>query len=146
MIVTASLSSGVARVTHGMHESVLLIDEILNMAHAEWETILSVGEVEFHQTKNGPFPNHKLRISVNPSAGLAALNYVDHDDPQMTVANSFNPQRPSPQVDLIFNGATGTVFPHAAAIPIADARRALIEWLETWRRPTCIEWRPYDSY
>ena len=81
MIVTASLSSGVARVAHGMRESVALIDEILEMSHTDWETIMSVGDVEFHQTKNGPFPNHKLRISVNPAVGLAALNYVDHDDP-----------------------------------------------------------------
>jgi hypothetical protein len=147
MIVTASLTTDVARVTRGMTASVHLIDELLTMDHVEWESTLYVGDVEFHQTKvEGPFPNHQLRISVRPSAGLAALNYMDHDDPHMPIANSFNPKRPLPDVDLIFNGTTGAVFPRTALIPIADARKALIEWLQTRKRPTCIEWRPYDAY
>lgn len=146
MIVTASLTTDVARVTRGMAESVRLVDEILKLDHVEWETTLYIGDVEFHQTKDGPFPNQQLRISVRPSAGLAALSYRDHDDPEMSIANSYNPKRPLPDVDLIFNGDTGAVFPRTAAIAIADARKALIEWLETRKRPTCIEWRPYDTY
>jgi hypothetical protein len=71
---------------------------------------------------------------------------MDNDDPQMSIANSYNPKRPLPEVDLIFNGETGTVFPRTAAIPIAKARDTLIEWLITHKRPTCIEWRPYDEY
>jgi hypothetical protein len=146
MLLTASLTTGVARVMRGMLASTLLVEEILTMNHVEWETTLAVGDVEFHRSKDGPFPNHQLRISVRPSAGFAALNYMDHDDEQMPIANSFNPKRPLPEVDLIFNGTTGSVFPRAAAIPVANAREALIEWLETRKRPTCIEWRPYDSY
>jgi hypothetical protein len=111
MIVTASLTTGIARVTHGRSESVRLVDEILTMDHVEWETTLSIGDVEFHRTKDGPIPNHQLRISVRPSAGFAALNYMDHDDPLMPIANSYNPSRPLPGVDLIFNGTTGAVFP-----------------------------------
>lgn len=146
MIVTASLTTDVARVTRGMADSVRLVDEILTLDHVKWETTLYVGDVEFHQTREGgPFPNHQLRISVCPSAGLAALNYADHDDPHMAIANSYNVKRPMPDVDLIFNGTTGVVFPRTALIPIADARKALIEWLETRKRPTCIEWRPYGN-
>jgi len=118
----------------------------LELDHVDWETTLSVGDVEFHQTRSGPFPDHQLRISVNPSSGYAALNYMDNSDPDMPIANSYNPIRPLAGVDLIFNGATGSVFPRTAAIPIIDARRALNEWLDTRRRPTCIEWRPYDEY
>jgi hypothetical protein len=147
MIVTASLTTGVARVAHGMAESLPLIDEILRMDHVEWETTLFIGDAEFYRTKDGPLPNHQLRISVRPSAGLAALNYMDNDDPLMPIANSFNPRRPLPEIDLIFNGTTGAVFPRTAAIPVAVAREALIEWLKTRRRPTsAIQWRPYDSY
>lgn len=146
MIVTASLTTGVARVTHGMPESARLVDEILRMDHVDWETILSIGDAEFHRTKDGPFPNHQLRISVRPSAGLAALNYMDHDDALMPIANSYNAMRPLPGVDLIFNGTTGSVFPRTALISVSDARKALIEWLGTRKRPTCIGWRPYDSY
>lgn len=145
-VLTASLTSGVARVAHGMRAAVHLIDEVLNLNHADWETTLYVGDVEFHQSKEGPFPNHQLRISVRPAAGFAALNYMDHDDPEMPIANSYNPKRPLPEVDLVFNGETGSVFPRTAAIPIAEARHALTEWLETRKRPTCIQWRPYDAY
>jgi hypothetical protein len=145
-ILTASLTTGIARVTHGMQACIRLVDEILTLDHIDWETTLYVGDVEYHSTKEGPYPNHQLRISVRPSAGFAAINYMDHDDPEMSVANSYNPKRPLPAVDLIFNGSTGSVFPRAAAIPISEAREALLEWLRTWKRPTCIEWRSYDTY
>lgn len=146
VILTASLTTGVARVEHGMQASARLVDQILMMEHTDWETTLYVGDVAFHSTTDGPYPNHQLRISVRPSTGYAALNYMDHDDPHMSIANSYNPTRPPPEIYLIFNGETGAVFPPTAAIPIADARKALIEWLKTWKRPTCIEWRPYDPY
>lgn len=146
MILTASLTTGVARVMNGRLASVRLIDEIMMLDHVDWETTLTVGDVEFHRTKEGPYPNHQLRISVRPSTGLAALNYMDHDDAEMPIANSFSPKRPLPAVDLVFNGTTGAVFPRTAAISIADARTAVVEWLDTRKRPTCIEWRPYDAY
>ena len=146
LTVTASLTTGIARVTHGLPASTRLIDEILRMDHDEWETTLSVGTVEFHSSKTGPYPDHQLRISVRPSAGFAALNYMDHSDPVMSIANSYNPNRPLPNVTLVFNGSIGSVFPRTATIPIGDARNAMLEWLHTWKRPTCIEWCPYDAY
>jgi hypothetical protein len=146
VIVTASLTTGVVRVARGMTASLHLIDEILRTDHVDWETTLSVGDVEFHSAKDGPFPDHQLRVSVRPSTARAALNYIDHDDPQLTIANSFNPGLPPPGVRLIFNGSTGSVFPPSAAIPIRNARKAPVEWLTTRKRPTCIEWRPYDAY
>ena len=146
MILTASLTTGIARVAHGLSDAINLVDEVLATHHVHWETTLFVGDVEFHSSKTGPFPNHQVRVSVSTGNGLAALNYMDHDDPDMPVANSYNPRRPLPDVDLIFNGSTGAVFPRAALIPIPQARAALLEWLETRQRPTCIEWRPYDCY
>jgi Immunity protein Imm1 len=145
LVVTASLTNGVARVTHGLRESVALIDEILALNHTAWETTLSVGDIEFYQTKEGPFPNNQMRVSVNPGADRAALNYTANDYPAMPIANSFNATELPSSVDLIFNGTTGAIFPRMAAISIHDARRALNEWLQTRRRPTCIEWRPYDE-
>jgi hypothetical protein len=146
VIVTASLTTGIARVTHGITASMQLVDEVLRTDHIDWETTLYVGDVEFHCTDNGPFPNHQLRLSVRPSAGYAALNYMDNDDPHMSIANSYNPQRPLPDVHLIFNGSTGSIFPRTATISVVAARDALHEWLETRRRPTCIEWHPFDAY
>lgn len=145
-ILTASITTGVARIARGMRECVVLVDEILKLDHTDWETTLLVGDAEFHQTADGPYPDHQMRVSVKPSAGYAALNYADNSDPNMTIANSYNPRRPPPEIYLIFNGATGSVFPRTAAISIIDTRNALNEWLRTRRRPTCIEWRPYDSY
>lgn len=146
LVVTASLTTGVARVAHGLNDATSLIDEILTLDHADWETTLLVGDAEFHQTANGPYPDHQMRVSARPSAGYAALNHADNNDPDMFIANSYNPRRPLPELNLIFNGTTGAVFPRAAAIPVAEARRALNEWLRTRKRPTCVEWRPYDSY
>jgi hypothetical protein len=146
LIVTASLTTGVVRVVHGITAARRLVDDILSTDHVEWETTMSIGLAEFHRTKAGPFPNHQLRISVRPSAGYAALNYIDHDDPHMPIANSYNPLRPRPRLYLIFNGSTGSVFPRAAALPLGAARDALAEWLETWQRPACIQWRPFDAY
>ncbi|MCK2240189.1 Imm1 family immunity protein [Crossiella sp. S99.1] len=146
MIVTASLTTGVARVARGLTEATLLIEEILETDHVSWESILHVGDTEFRRSKDGPIPNHQFRVSIRPSVGMAALNYMDHDDPHMPIANSFSRKRPLPDVLLIFNGSTGSIFPRTAVVPILDARRALFEWLKTRKRPTCIEWRPFDNY
>jgi Immunity protein Imm1 len=146
MIVTASLTTGIARVADGPVECRQLIEVILRTEHLDWETILCVGDVEFRRSDDGPFPNHQVRVSARPSTGYAALNYMDHDDPQMAIANSYNLKRPLPDVVLVFNGVTGAVFPRSAAIPIATADRALVEWLTTRKRPTCIAWRSYDAY
>lgn len=146
LVVTATLTTGVARVTHGLGESIALIDEILTMNHADWETTLSIGDVEFYVTSDGPFPNNQMRVSVSPEADCAALNYMANDDPSMPIANSYNPVDSPPAIDLIFNGTTGAVFPRSAAISIIDTKRALNQWLRTRRRPTCIEWRPFEGY
>lgn len=144
MIVTASLTTGIACVATGSAESLRLVEQILRTDHQDWETTLYVGDVEFHRSKDGPFPNHQLRISVRPSAGCAALSYIDHDDKLMSVALSFNPRPFTMDPYLVFNGSTGAAFPRTAAIPVGDARDALAEWLRTRRRPTCIRWVPFD--
>lgn len=51
MIVTAALTTGIARVTQGLSASLQLFDDILGMDHAEWESILYVGDTEYHCTK-----------------------------------------------------------------------------------------------
>jgi Immunity protein Imm1 len=146
MIVTASLTTGVARVADGMPAAIRLVDLVFRTHHSEWETTMYVGDVEFHRSRDGPYPSHQLRISVQPATGYSALNYIDHDDLHMTIANSFNPQQPPPEVRLIFNGTSGSVFPRSAAIPIGHARAAVIEWLRTRKRPTCIAWQSFDNY
>lgn len=145
-VLTASLTSGVAIVTYGMRNSMELIDQILTLEHTQWETTLFVGDEQYYTTKEGPLPNHQMRLSVRASAGFAALSYTDHDHSTTPISNSYSPKRPLPEVDLIFNGTTGLVFPRTALISVTDARRALVEWLATRRRPECIEWRPYDPH
>lgn len=144
MIVTASLTTGIACVAVGSVEALRLMEGVLRTDHRDWETTLYVGDVEFHQSKDGPFPNHQVRISVRPSMRCAALSYIDHDDKLMSVALSFNPKPLGVDPHLVFNGATGAVFPRSAAIPVDDARNALTEWLATRCRPTSIRWAPFD--
>ena len=145
VVVTALLTTRVARVARGMTECAALIDEVLTLDHADLETILWVGDVVFHSSKEGPYPNCQMRVSVRPSLRYAALSYTDHDAPDMSILNSFNPEANLPEVDLIFNGDMGSVFPQSAVITIADARVALLEWLRTRSLPTSIEWRPSDE-
>ncbi|WP_370942552.1 Imm1 family immunity protein [Amycolatopsis sp. cg5] len=144
--MTASLTNEVACVARSMRESLELIDDTLKLEHLDWESVLYVGDTEYYQTKSGPVPNHQMRVSVRPSSGYGALNYMDHSDSGTPIMNSYNPKRPLPSIDLVFNGSTGAVFPQTAILPIADIRRALVEWIETRSRPTCIKWLPYDMH
>src|ERR1700741_3980936 len=144
VVITASLTTGAMRVTRGFPQGKALIEEILALDHADQETILWIGDGEYHQSKEGPFPNQQMRVSVKPSAKCAALSYTDHANPTASIVNSFNSGPDTPEVLLIFNGDTGDVFPQSAVIPIVDARAALLEWLRTRSLPTSINWRPLD--
>lgn len=146
MIVTATLTTQIGRVARGIIECTQLIDQVLKIEHTEWETLLYIGDEQYYSESKGPYPNHQLRVSASPMRGVAALNYTDHDDPMMTIANSINVGGLSYAVDLVFNGDTGAVFPQSAVIPIEDAHAALVEWISTRKRPKCIEWVPYDKY
>ncbi|GAA2977477.1 Imm1 family immunity protein [Actinokineospora diospyrosa] len=142
MIVTATLSTGISRVTNGLSESVSLIEDVLNIEHVDWETILLVGDHEFYTTPEGPVPNSQFRVSVRPSLGIAALNHTDHDRADLPNVNSYNPIHLGRPAELIFSGTTGMVFPPGSAITIESAYVALIEWLQTFQRPACVQWRP----
>ncbi|SFQ75471.1 Imm1 family immunity protein [Amycolatopsis rubida] len=143
MILTAALATGIAVAAEGKNAAAALVDQILDIDHTEQESVLCVGEQEFYTSKkNGPFPNHQFLVSVSTVYALAALTYRDHDDPVMPIANSYNSERPLPELDLICDGETGAVFPRTALIPVSLARMGLLEWLDTWKRPACIEWRP----
>ncbi len=146
VVVTALLTTNVSRVTRGITECAALIEEVLTLDHVDLETVLWIGDVEFHSSRDGPYPNSQMRVSVRPSLRCAALSYTDHDNPTTSIVNSFNPDTNLPEVDLIFNGDMGSVFPQIAVITVADARAALLEWLRTRSLPTCIPWRPPDDY
>jgi hypothetical protein len=57
-VAQRSVLTTVARVSQGTAASVQLVDDIFSTDHIEWETTLNVGDVEFHCTKDGPFPDH----------------------------------------------------------------------------------------
>ncbi|QWF81939.1 Imm1 family immunity protein [Amycolatopsis sp. CA-230715] len=144
LTVTASLSNGVARVAHGKAAAVNLIDTILATEHTRSETLLYIGDREYYSAPDGgPIPNHQFRITVSSLRRVAALHYSDHDDTDMPHAVTYDPRQPHPEVDLIFSEETGAVFPRSALIPITHARMALLEWLETRKRPRCVEWIAY---
>lgn len=142
MIVTAVLTTGIGQIAAGMDDAVELVDRILAIEHLHQESILAIGDAAYLTTKQGPYPNCLVRVSVSPRHGYAALIYIDHGDTKMSAARSYNPHTPSPDVDLICNEINGSVFPRSSLISIESARMALIEWLETRERPTCIKWTP----
>lgn len=146
VVVTALLTTNVGRVAHGIEACSALVEDVLTLDHIDQETILWIGSKEFHSTKDGPYPNRQMRVSARPSAQCAALSYTDHDNPNVSIVNSYNRAAVLPAVDLIFNGDMGSVFPRSALIPIAAARNALLEWVRTRSLPTCIEWQPFDRY
>lgn len=146
VVLTALLTTNVARAAHGASACVALIEEVLTLNHTDLETTMWLGDEEYHTTPQGPFPDSQMRVSVRPSAGYAALSYTNHDEPGTSIVNSYNPSSQPTGTYLIFNGDTGSVFPQSALIPIPVAREALLEWLETRSRPTCIEWQPFDRY
>jgi hypothetical protein len=126
-----------------MLEAIALVDEMLALDHESGESTLLIGDAEYFTSKDGPYPNHQMRVSVRPHQGIAALHYVDHDDAVMSAAYSYSSSFSSqpPEVYLIFRGDTGRLFPQQSIISIADARAAILEWLRTGQRPRCIEWR-----
>ncbi|GAA3049367.1 Imm1 family immunity protein [Actinokineospora globicatena] len=144
MIVTATLTTGISRVTNGLRESINLIEEVLETEHVTWETILLIGDHEYRTTLAGPVPNSQFRVSVRPSLGVAALNYTDHDDRDMPIAVTHNPGHPQAGAELIFSGSTGMTFPFGCAVSIESAHLALVEWLHLRRRPTSLQWRPFS--
>lgn len=146
MVVTASLTTSVVRVTRGIVECTALVAEIMTLEHIDLETIMWIGDAEFHSSKEGPYPNSQMRVSVRPTLQCAALSYTDHDDPTMSIVNSFNPEASLIEAHLIFNGDMGSVFPQSSVISIAGAQNALLEWIQTRSLPTCIEWRPFDPH
>lgn len=146
MVLTALLTTGVGRVARGMSGCASLVKEILTLDHRDLETTLWLGDEQFYVTKDGPYPNNQMRVSARPTAGYAALNYTDHDNPESSNVNSYNPAGAPAGVHLIFNGDIESVFPQSALILIADAEVALLEWLRTRSLPTSIEWRPIEEH
>ena len=145
-LLTASLTTNVSRTAHGAAACVALIEEVLTLNHTDLETTLWIGGEEYYTSDRGPFPNTQMRVSVRPSSGYAALSYMSHDEPGMAIVNSYNPTGGPKGIYLIFNGDVGSVFPRSALIEVSAAREALLEWLRTWSRPTCIQWQPFDRY
>jgi hypothetical protein len=146
MIVTATLTTQVGRVARGIIECTQLVDEILNIEHVEWETLLVIGDAEFYKDPDAEYPNQQMRVSASPENRVAALSYTDHDNPITPIVHSYNPDRPYYATDLIFNGTTGAIFPRSAVISIGHARLALKEWIKTRQRPECIDWQTPDDY
>jgi predicted ATPase len=93
----------------------------------------------------GGGPLDRLAQARQAALAAGALATAATVSLQMSAWSS-NHAEPLPEVRLIFNGSIGSMFPRTAAIPIASTREALDEWLATRKRPTCIEWRPFDEY
>ncbi|WP_245556211.1 Imm1 family immunity protein [Actinopolyspora mortivallis] len=72
------------------------------------------GGLEFHEGR--------LRVSVGPLDGWAALNYVDPDAPDGALVDSYNPDNTDCLLPLLPFGPEDIDFPASASIPLHQAR------------------------
>lgn len=63
---------------------------------------------------------------------------ADPDVPDITVSAA---TLPTPEDDGFYYGGTLTPVRPGTAIAVDDARKAAREFLDTRRRPTCVDWR-----
>ncbi|SHG02368.1 Imm1 family immunity protein [Streptoalloteichus hindustanus] len=90
------------------------------------------------------FPDHGLKIDVDPRLGVAALAWVgpDFDCPWVTKSD-----RPVPGASLHKDIDSATPFPDDAAITLDQLRAAVHEFRESGgHRPKCVEWQEADGW
>ncbi|MCP2257268.1 Immunity protein Imm1 [Streptoalloteichus tenebrarius] len=90
------------------------------------------------------FPDHGLKIDVDPERGAAALAWVGpgYDSPWMTHSD-----RSVSGASLHKDIDSATPFPANAAITLDQLRAAVHEFHDSGgHRPTCVEWQPTDGW
>lgn len=97
-------------------------------------------------------PDHQLKFDVDAEAGVGAIHAFGSPDfhgDEAAGAFYSRVSRRTPADDvspaaLYIDFDTRTRFPPDAAIPLALLRQALLEFMKTGRRPTCVEWQESD--
>jgi immunity protein Imm1 of predicted polymorphic toxin system len=96
------------------------------------------------RVEGGPaFPSGRLRVSTRPIDGWGALNYMDArpgvEDGDLV--DSFNPDADPDTPPVVFDPEGDLWFPASASLPLNEVREAVIEYMRTGARPTCVQWQ-----
>jgi len=106
--------------------------------------------------KIGPLarPDRLFKLDVDRhSAGTGALHYLGPDETVgddaaeagMWVTRTDTPIEQDGQ-PLFIDRANQTEFPRDAVLPMTRIRAALLEFTQTGKRPTCVDWQDIDVY
>ncbi len=87
------------------------------------------------------YPHRRLRITVDPDAGVGALNYMAPGATDGRLVDSYTPDADG-RTRLVFDPEGDLWFPASATVSVALVEQAIREHIATWARPTCVDWQP----
>lgn len=129
---TAPLNAAAWSTEWGRHEEL----------HFQQETYFHVGDD----------PRRFLRTGSDREVG-AALFYDDPREPgqaQEIVTGDWawvalNPEPLAHAPTIYYDQPTPVIFPRRAVLPLDRLRAVVLEWTDTGRRPTCVDWLAVNS-
>ncbi|OLT38662.1 hypothetical protein BJF85_08095 [Saccharomonospora sp. CUA-673] len=84
-----------------------------------------------------PWRTPMMNVGLDAERGVGVLVFLS---PQGNYVSSNGSEDETPQY---FYQDHEREFPAGVEVPIADARRAAREYVETRARPACVQWQPY---
>src|SRR5688572_6027816 len=112
------------------------------LAQQQWDyTVLNLVCPELPVRPDG-LPNNNMLAGFDPQKVVGALYYfgADVDDVFFSRGNMVSDEE-------VVYGYMGNerYFPVDSEVPLDLVRQAIKEFLATARRPTCVQWQPYDA-
>lgn len=114
-----------------------LIDALLQMPGDRHEASVTLADDPAERGIGGT----ELRVGVNAAEGVGGLRWSGGDGTHFSVG------RPSPadtiSIPYYLCGLHETEYEPDSEVPVSALREALEEFLDTGRRPTCVQWQPH---
>ena len=109
-------------------------------------TVLSeqYGFVAWHSEGEDEFPDHRLRIVIEPSRKFGALHYYGPTTTgDIGIWVTRTPHPVPTEEPLYYDSDSDTKFPTDALMPIPELRPAIAEHLDIGVRPDRVDWQPF---
>lgn len=91
---------------------------------------------------NGDIPDRELKVGIDTTTRLGALHYWQQDLGH--AAYSHGDQVGTEPLQFVYFG-NPRKFPPDSQVDLATIRQAILEYLHTGTRPTCVRWKTYDG-